>query len=71
MAIVEADVQDLRNYSATVKEAGFNIDEEMGESEGVYYFNAKNEDGMHCCVASAEGQAFVAIGKDLSSILGE
>lgn len=71
MALITATAQELKDYTSVVKEAGFNIDEQVGESEGIYMYRAKNADGMEFCMAFAKDQSFIAIGKDLSSLLGE
>ena len=67
VAFTSATVEQIRDYSAKVKAAGFNINEEVEDQEVmgmvIYSFTAENADGYTVEITSANGTSALIISK--------
>lgn len=69
-AIVDADIEQLKEYAVALQDAGFSNDLE-GEADGAYAFSGKNAEGYTIYVARYEEQSAIMFGMDLSQYIGE
>lgn len=67
VAFTSATVEQIRDYAAKVKAAGFNINEEVEDQEVmgmvIYSFTAENADGYTVEITSANGTSALTISK--------
>ena len=67
VAFTSATVEQIRDYAAKVKAAGFNINEEVEDQEVmgmvIYSFTAENADGYTVEITSASGTSSITISK--------
>ena len=67
VAFTSATVEQIRDYAAKVKAAGFNINEEVEDQEVmgmvIYSFTAENADGYTVEITSANGTSALIISK--------
>ena len=67
VAFKSATVEQIKDYAAKVKAAGFNINEEVEDQEVmgmvIYSFTAENADGYTVEIASANGTSALTISK--------
>ena len=66
-AFTSATIEQIRDYAAKVKAAGFNINEEVEDQEVmgmvIYSFTAENADGYTVEITSANGTSSLSISK--------
>ena len=66
-AFTSATIEQIRDYAAKVKAAGFNINEEVEDQEVmgmvIYSFTAENADGYTIEITSANGTSSITISK--------
>ena len=66
-AFTSATIEQIRDYAAKVKAAGFNINEEVEDQEVmgmvIYSFTAENADGYTIEITSANGTSSITINK--------
>ena len=66
-AFTSATIEQIRDYAAKVKAAGFNINEEVEDQEVmgmvIYSFTAENADGYTIEITSANGTSALSISK--------
>ena len=66
-AFTSATIEQIRDYAAKVKAAGFNINEEVEDQEVmgmvIYSFTAENADGYTVEITSANGTSSITISK--------
>ena len=67
VAFMSATIEQIKDYAAKVKAAGFNINEEVEDQEimgmVIYSFTAKNADGYTIEITSANGTSSITISK--------
>jgi len=67
VAFTSATIEQIRDYAAKVKAAGFNINEEVEDQEVmgmvIYSFTAENADGYTVEITSANGTSSITISK--------
>ena len=67
VAFTSATIEQIRDYAAKVKAAGFNINEEVEDQEVmgmvIYSFTAENADGYTVEITSANGTSALTISK--------
>ena len=67
VAFTSATIEQIRDYAANVKAAGFNINEEVEDQEVmgmvIYSFTAENADGYTVEITSANGTSALTISK--------
>ena len=67
VAFMSATIEQIKDYAAKVKAAGFNINEEVEDQEimgmVIYSFTAKNADGYTIEITSANGTSSLSISK--------
>ena len=67
VAFKSATVEQIKDYAAKVKAAGFNINEEVEDQEVmgmvIYSFTAENADGYTVEITSANGTSSLSISK--------
>ena len=67
VAFMSATIEQIRDYAAKVKAAGFNINEEVEDQEVmgmvIYSFTAENADGYTVEITSANGTSALTISK--------
>ena len=67
VAFTSATIEQIRDYAAKVKAAGFNINEEVEDQEVmgmvIYSFTAENADGYTIEITSANGTSSITISK--------
>ncbi|MBP5331939.1 MAG: hypothetical protein J6Y89_08825, partial [Lachnospiraceae bacterium] len=55
---------DYADYAGALKEAGFNLDIDEGDSDGILWYYAYNEDGYFCEFNYTDGMARIGCGTD-------
>ena len=67
VAFMSATIEQIKDYAAKVKAAGFNINEEVEDQEVmgmvIYSFTAENADGYTVEITSANGTSSLSISK--------
>ena len=67
VAFMSATIEQIKDYAAKVKAAGFNINEEVEDQEVmgivIYSFTAENADGYTVEITSANGTSSITISK--------
>ena len=67
VAFMSATIEQIKDYAAKVKAAGFNINEEVEDQEAmgmvIYSFTAENADGYTVEITSANGTSSLSISK--------
>ena len=67
VAFMSATIEQIKDYAAKVKAAGFNINEEVEDQEimgmVIYSFTAENADGYTIEITSANGTSSITISK--------
>ena len=67
VAFTSATIEQIKDYAAKVKAAGFNINEEVEDQEVmgmvIYSFTAENADGYTIEITSANGTSSITISK--------
>lgn len=67
VAFMSATIEQIRDYATKVKDAGFNINEEVEDQEVmgmvIYRFTAENADGYTVEITSANGTSSLSISK--------
>ena len=67
VAFMSATIEQIKDYAAKVKAAGFNINEEVEDQEVmgmvIYSFTAENADGYTVEITSANGTSSISISK--------
>ncbi len=54
--------EDIRNYVAAVKEAGFTEEPDEGDSDGFIWYMAENADGIFCSITFYDGVVRIGCG---------